>query len=223
MTTFPYAPSLVKLLKGPVYADAGLAWDLILRHRSSIDDYFSQLGLELILAEHDGLAFLRRRRQEDEPETPDEKLPELVARRELPYTTSLLCVLLLEELYRFESSSTGESRLVLDKAHIRELILPYLPKKTNEARQADSLDAQINKLVSYGFLRPLSTGKGNPGSSPGSVASDKDELEVTKLLKYKISADLLTEALERLKAHAGEGGGAVAGAGAGIGSGDDDE
>lgn len=197
MTTFPYAPSLVKLLKGPVYADAGLAWDLILRHRGSIDDYFSQLGLELVLAEHDGLAFLRRHRQEDEPEAPDEKLPELVARRELPYTTSLLCVLLLEELYRFESSSTGESRLVLDKAHIRELILPYLPKKTNEARQADSLDAQINKLISYGFLRPLNTGQ--------------DELEVTKLLKYKISADLLAEALERLKAHAGT----VAGTGAG--------
>ena len=73
MTTFPYAPSLVKLLKGPVYADAGLAWDLILRHRSGIDDYFSQLGLELVLAEHDGLAFLRRRRQEEEPEAPDEK------------------------------------------------------------------------------------------------------------------------------------------------------
>lgn len=219
MTTFPYAPSLVKLLKGPVYADAGLAWDLILRHRGNIDDYFSQLGLELVLAEHDGLAFLRRRRQEDEAEAPDEKLPELVARRELPYTTSLLCVLLLEELYRFESSSTGESRLVLDKAHIRELILPYLPKKTNEARQADSLDAQINKLIAYGFLRPLSTGKGSPGSGQGSAAADKDELEVTKLLKYKISADLLTEALERLKAHAAT----VSGTGAGAGSGDDDE
>lgn len=211
MTTFPYAPSLVKLLKGPVYADAGLAWDLILRHRSSVDDYFSQLGLELVLAEHDGLAFLRRRRQEDEPEAPDEKLPELVARRELPYTASLLCVLLLEELYRFENSSTGESRLVLDRAHIRELILPYLPKKSNEARQTDALDAQINRLIGYGFLRPLTTGQ--------------DELEVTKLLKYKISADLLAEALERLKAHAGAASGAERGAGAsaGTGAGDDDE
>ena len=233
MTTFPYAPSLVKLLKGPVYADAGLAWDLILRHRSSIDDYFSQLGLELVLAEHDGLAFLRRRRQDDEPEAPDDKLPELVARRELPYTASLLCVLLLEELYRFEASSTGESRLVLDKSHIREMILPYLPKKTNEAKQTDALDAQINRLISYGFLRPLGSGKGSPGTgkgSPGtgkgtltssqaSVATDKDELEVTKLLKYKISADLLAEALERLKAHAET----AAGTGAGAGSGDDNE
>lgn len=198
MTSFPYAPSLVKLLKGPVYADAGLAWDLILRHRSSIDDYFSQLGLELILAEHDGLAFLRRRRQEEDTEAQDEKLPELVVRRELPYTASLLCVLLLEELYRFENSSTGESRLVLDKSHIRELILPYLPKKSNEAKQADSLDAQINKLIGYGFLRPLGTGQ-------GALSTGKDELEVTKLLKYKISADLLSEALERLKAHASPG------------------
>ncbi|MGD9938878.1 MAG: DUF4194 domain-containing protein [Clostridia bacterium] len=222
MTTFPYAPSLVKLLKGPVYADAGLVWDLILRHRSNIDDYFSHLGLELVLAEHDGLAFLRRRQQEDEPEAMNEKLPELVARRELPYTASLLCILLLEELYRFENSSTGESRLVMDRAHIRELILPYLPKKSNEAKQADALDAQINRLVSYGFLRPLSsgkgspvTGRGSPGSGQASAGTDKDELEVTKLLKYKISADLLVEALERLKAHTG--------AAAGAGTGDDDE
>jgi hypothetical protein len=225
MTTYPYAPSLVKLLKGPVYADAGMAWDLILRHRSSVDDYFSQLGLELVLAEHDGLAFLRRRRQEDEPEAPDEKLPELVARRELPYITSLLCVLLREELDRFEAGSSGESRLVLDKARIRDLVLPYLPKKSNEAKQTDSLDAQINKLISYGFLRPLGTGKSSPGGGQGSMSADKDELEVTKLLKYKISADLLADVLERLKAHAAAGAGTSAqiGTGAGTGSGDDDE
>ncbi|MFH2114204.1 MAG: hypothetical protein ABIJ86_06835, partial [Spirochaetota bacterium] len=85
-------------------------------------------------------------------------------------------------------------------------------KKSNEAKQADSLDAQINKLIGYGFLRPLTTGKGTLAAgkgtlatSQGNVATDKDELEVTKLLKYKISADLLAEALERLKAHVSAG------------------
>lgn len=190
MTIPPYGPSLVRLLKGPVYADSGDAWDQILRHRSSIGDYFGQIGLELVVAEHDGLSFIRRRRPDDADSAPaDDGLPELVAKRELPYTASLLCVLLVDELYRFEEGSSGESRLVLDRAKIRDLVAPYLPRKTNEARQADALDAQINRLVQYGFLRPIGTGSA--------------ELEVTKLLKYKISANVLSEALERLTTHAG--------------------
>ncbi len=186
----PYAPSLVRLLKGPVYSDSGDSWDLILRHRSSIDDYFGQIGLELVVAEHDGLSFVRRRRRDDDDSAlADDGLPELVAKRELPYTASLLCVLLVEELYRFEAGSSGESRLVLDRSKIRDLVAPYLPRKTNEAKQADALDAQINRLVQYGFLRPIGTGSA--------------ELEVTKLLKHKISAGILAEALERLTTHAG--------------------
>ena len=190
MTAPPYAPSLVKLLKGPVYSDSGDAWEQILRHRVPIEDYFGQVGLELVVAEHDGLSFLRRRRRADDGSSCDDnEVPELVARRELPYTASLLCVLLLEELYRFEAGSSGESRLVIDRSKIRDLAAPYLPRKTNEAKQADALDAQINRLIQYGFLRPIGSGS--------------NELEVTKLLKYKIDAEVLSEALERLKTHAG--------------------
>jgi hypothetical protein len=187
----PYAAALVRLLKGPLYSETGEAWDILLRHRAPVEDYFGQLGLELVVAEHDGLAFLRRRRKAGDAEGlgPGDDLPELVARRELPYTASLLCVLLVEELYRFEAGSSGESRLVLGRAKIRELVSPYLPKKTNEAKQADALDAQINRLVQYGFLR--------------SIGSGSEELEVMKLLKYKIGAEVLAEALERLKNHAG--------------------
>ena len=55
MTAPPYATSLVRLLKGPVYSDSGDAWEQILRHHASIEDYFGQIGLELVVAEHDGL------------------------------------------------------------------------------------------------------------------------------------------------------------------------
>lgn len=200
MSRAPYAPVLIKLLKGPLYADDAEAWDLALRHRRAVDEYMSQLGLELVLAEADGLAFLRRRRPgsadagagtpgDGEGDEPDDGLPELVARRELPYTASLLCVLLLEELYRFEASGEGAARLVLHRARIRELALPYLPKKSNEAKQADALDAQINRLAQYGFIRPIKAGS--------------EEYEVTPLLKHKITPRILGEAAARLKEHAG--------------------
>lgn len=206
MSLAPYAPVLIKLLKGPLYADDAESWDLALRHRRAVDEYMSQLGLELVLAESDGLAFLRRRRPapagvteageeeaaaaaDGEAEAPDDGLPELVARRELPYTASLLCVLLLEELYRFEASGEGEARLVLHRARIRDLALPYLPKKSNEAKQADALDAQINRLAQYGFLRPIKAGS--------------DEFQVTPLLKHKITPRVLGQAAAQLKERAG--------------------
>ncbi len=184
----PYAPALIRLLQGPVYASGEKSWDLVFRHRAAIEDYFAQLGLELVVAEHDGLAFLRRNREGEGAEEAA-ALPELTVRRELPYIASLLCVLLVEELYRFESSGGDQSRLVLDREKIRGLVAPYLPSKTNEAKQADAVDAQVNNLLRYGFLRKL----GDKG----------EELEVTKLLKYRIDAARIAEIKEKLTSHAG--------------------
>lgn len=182
-----YAPVLVKLLKGPLYAEATEAWALLFRHRPQVEDWFFDIGLEVVIAEHDGLAFVRRSKEEAEREKGD-GLPELVARRELPYRLSLLCVLLVDELYRFEASSSDENRLVLGKAGIRELLLPYLPKQSNEARQADEIDRLIAKLEAYGFARKLS--------------EKSEEYEITKLLKHKIGAEELAESLEKLKGYA---------------------
>lgn len=188
MTPPPYAPTLVRLLKGPVYSDAGAPWDLLLRHRQAVESYFSQMGLDVVVAEHDGLAFLRRHRPEEGEDVPD--VPELTVHRELPYLASLLCVLLVEALYRFEASGGDQARLVMSRDAIRELVKPYIPTRTNEARQSDAVEAQINNLVRYGFLRKM--------------RGDDEALEVTRLLKHKIDADRIQEVKDRLATHAGK-------------------
>jgi len=196
MTAPAFAPALVRLLQGPLYSDAGTAWDLLLRHRQAVEDFFAQLDLEVLIAEHDGLAFLRKRRQAEEEsgggsqDRAQPLVPELVARHSLRYLASVLCVLLAERLYQFESSSGEQARLVLDRPAILEMMAPFLPSQTNEARQADAIDAQVNNLVRYGFLRRL---EGND-----------DRLEVTRLLKYKIDADAIGRMREKLAAHVGE-------------------
>jgi hypothetical protein len=183
----PYAPALVRLLQGPLYSDDGAAWDLLLRHRQAVEGYFFQMALEVVVAEHDGLAFLRKRRPGDEEQTVE--VPELTVRRELPYLASLLCVLLVEALYRFEASGGDQARLVMSRDAIRSLVAPYLPTRSNEAKQVDSVEAQINNLTRYGFLRKL--------------RGDDNALEVTRLLKYRIDASHIQEVKERLAAHAG--------------------
>lgn len=109
MTAPVYASTLVRLLQGPLYSDAGTAWELLLRHRQAVEDFFAQLDLEVLVAEHDGLAFLRTRRWPDGADAP--QVPELIARHPLRYLASLLCVLLVERLYQFESSSGEQARL----------------------------------------------------------------------------------------------------------------
>jgi hypothetical protein len=179
-----YAPCLVRLLQGPLYSDAGEAWELLLRHRRAVEDYFAQLDLEVLIAEHDGLAFLRKRRRVAGEEAP--AVPDLIARHPLRYLASLLCVLLVERLYQFESSSGEQARLVLDRAAILEMLVPFLPTQANEARQSDAVDAQVNNLLRYGFLRRLN--------------GEEDRLEVTRLLKYKIDADTIAEMRKKLLA-----------------------
>lgn len=179
-----YAPCLVRLLQGPLYSDVAEAWELLLRHRRAVEEFFTQLDLEVLIAEHDGLAFLRKRRRLEGEEAPP--VPELIARHPLRYLASLLCVLLVERLYQFESSSGEQARLVLDRAAILEMMVPFLPTQANEARQSDAVDAQVNNLLRYGFLRKLN--------------GDDDRLEVTRLLKYKIDADTIAEMRQKLLA-----------------------
>ncbi len=185
MKTVPaWAPALIRLLQGPVYSSNQKTWDLILRYRRGIENYFAQIGLELLFAEHDGLAFLRKKRDSEENNEDEVELPELMQKRELPYTASILAVLLVEELYRFESAGGGQARLVLSRQKIQDMLSVYLPAGTNEAKQADYIDTQINNLLRYGFLRKL--------------GNKNDELEVTRLLKYKIDARTIAEIKERL-------------------------
>ena len=72
----------------------------------------------------------------------------------------------------------------------RGALKPYLPTRTNEARQWDSVEAQINNLIRYGFLRKM--------------RGDDEALEVTRLLKHKIDADRIQEVKDRLSTHAGK-------------------
>lgn len=184
MTAPVYASCLVRLLQGPLYSETGEAWELLLRHRRAIEEFFVQLDLEVLVAEHDGLAFLRKRRRLEGEEAP--AVLELTARHPLRYLASLLCVLLVERLYQFESSGGERARLVLDRAAILEMMAPFLPAQANEARQSDAVEAQVNNLLRYGFLRKLN--------------GDADRLEVTRLLKYRIDADAIAEMRRKLQA-----------------------
>jgi hypothetical protein len=91
----------VRLLQGAVYAGEPRVWDIVLSAKSHLEGYFGRLGLLFVVDESEGLAYLR---QVSDDELPDgyDGLPKLFRKTRLSYDATLLCVLLREELRRFE-------------------------------------------------------------------------------------------------------------------------
>src|SRR5688572_27390863 len=86
---------IVTLMKGVTYRenDHGI-WQSLLSVQSGVRDYVSKIGLELILDESEGYAYLRQKSTDGETAT----LPRLVPRRQLGYPVSLLLALLRKKL-----------------------------------------------------------------------------------------------------------------------------
>jgi hypothetical protein len=180
----PYAPVIIRLLQGVVYDDNRELWNALLDHQAQVREHFGLIGIDVFIHESEGFAFLKQR---EVREGAEQALPRLIEKRQLGYTVTLLCVLLVEKLVEFDVRGGDSTRLILGKDELKELVRIFLSDKTNEAKLMDSLDAPINKLVEYGFLRKLTTAE--------------DQYEVKRILKAKITADALHDIKKRLEIH----------------------
>jgi hypothetical protein len=144
---------VVPLLKGVIYQEenAGL-WGSLLNLHGSVRDYVAVLGLELMLDEAEGYAFLRSRQDSEEEGTAT--IPRLVARRQLSYPVSLLLALLRKKLAEFDAGG-GDTRLILSRDEVVELIRIFLPAGSNEVKLIDQVDVTLNKIAELGFIRRL--------------------------------------------------------------------
>ena len=172
-------PAVVtRLFKGVLYAENDeKVWQSLLGLTSHVRDYVSVLGLELILDESEGYAFLRSR------EDPDGTLPRLIARRSLTFNVSLLLALLRRRMMEFDINSS-EVRLIMTGQDIADMVSVFLPESSNEAKVLDRLGTDIKKVVELGFLRRL---KGQ-----------SDTFEVARILRAYVDAQWLEEFDARL-------------------------
>ena len=173
---------VVPLLKGVLYREdnPGL-WDALVHLQASVRDYVAILGLELMLDEAEGYAFLRSRQSEDEDG--QSAIPRLVARRQLSYPVSLLLALLRKKLAEFDAGG-GDTRLILSRDEVVELIRIFLPAGSNEVKLIDQVDGTLNKIAELGFIRRL-RGQGQM-------------IEVRRIIKAFVDAQWLADFDERL-------------------------
>lgn len=188
---------VIQLLKGVLYReDDERLWSGLLNLQARVRDYIAVLGLELVLDEAEGYAFLKSRAEsaDGEPDQAGTKLPRLVARRPLSFPVSLLLALLRKKLAEFDASGS-ETRLILTRDDMVELVRVFLPESSNEARLIDQIEEQINKVVALGFLRRLKSAGGK--EVPNSAAN----FEVRRILKAFVDAQWLAEFDARLAAY----------------------
>ena len=177
---------VVSLMEGVVYRDQHPAvWLQLEEIHGAVLDYVRVMGLDLIIDEAEGYAFLRQLGEQDVDESA-QQLPRLVARRPLSVPVSLLCVLLRKKMVELDATG-GDARLILTREQIVEMMRVFLPDRANEARLFDQIDTHINKVAEFGFLKKLA---GNPPA-----------WEVRRIIKALVDADWLADFNEKLKVY----------------------
>jgi hypothetical protein len=177
-----FSVALITLMKGVTYAenDPGV-WQGVLTLQPRIREHVAWMGLELVIDEAEGYAYLRQRAFADE-ETGE--LPRLIPRRPLSFPVSLLLALLRKKLAEFDAVG-GDTRLIVSRADLVEALRVFLPDTANEARLFEKVNAHLNKVVDLGFLRRLS--------------GQEENFEVRRILKAFVDAQWLQAFDERLK------------------------
>lgn len=166
---------VVPLLKGVTYRESGEThWQELLAFQGPVREYVSVLGLELVVDEAEGYAFLKSRENLEE----DEAVPRLISRRPLSYGVSLLLALLRRKLVEFDATG-GSTRLILHRDDIFEMMRVFLPVGSNEARQRDKVESDLDKVVKLGFMRKM--------------RGREDNYEVRRVLKAFIDAQWLSD------------------------------
>ena len=148
----PWSVAAVRLLQGAVYSDDTRCWDTLLSSQSHLETWFVRIGMVLVIDEAEGLAYLRP--LADEEQAPGyNKLPKLFRRSRLGYEPTLLCVLLREELRRFEEEDIENERCVVDTQTLFESWKTFFPAGQDEVRSRRDLLSALRKLEDLNFVR----------------------------------------------------------------------
>lgn len=179
------ASTVIELMRGVVYQESHeTAWQTLGRHSGQIRDHFATLGVDVIVDDTEGYAYLKTR-PDSEGEEP---LPRLVRRRALTHSQSILLVLLRKRLVEFETAGTGD-KLVLSRDQLIDDLRTFLPDTAKESRIVDNVDATIRQITEMGFLRSL---------------RDSDRWEVRRILKAYVDAETLGDYAARLEQYAAD-------------------
>ena len=171
----PYSKAIVRLLKGVVERNSNV-WDDIIHYQNEIQEYISQIGLELIVKKDDGFAFVKQF------EDNEGKTLGLVQRRQIGFETSIVLVVLRQSLEEFDSNPTqlATEKFITD-IEIKDELELFLKEGYNKLKFQKDLDSYIKKVVELGYLKEISK------------KESETKYQIHRIIKEKITLDILQE------------------------------
>lgn len=172
----PYSKAIVKLLKSPVERSSNL-WDDVVHYQIEIQDYISEIGLELIVKKDEGFAFVKQF-EDSEGNTLG-----LIIRRQIGFETSIVLVVLRQSLEEFDSNPTQfqvAEKFITD-SEIKDEVELFLPEKFNRVKFLKELDSHIKRIVELGYLKETSK------------KENETKYQIHRIIKEKITLDILQE------------------------------
>ena len=178
----PYSKAIVKLLKGTVESKDNV-WKDILNYQVEIQNYLSQIGLELILKENDGYAFLKQFKIDNEGNTIG-----IASKRQLGFETSVILIILRQLIEEFENNPIEAllEKYITHEELIDEIEL-FLNEKYNKVQFFKDIDKYIKRVVELGYLKEIKSD------------STEQRYKIHKIITEKITLDILNEFNEKLE------------------------
>lgn len=168
--------ALVLLLKrGTVLAKSKPAlYQLFLRHQNVARSYLAKLYLSLVIDQQAGIVFIASEETDDE-----QAQPSLISKRTLSLYDTLV-ILILRKHYQ-DREATGEQTITIDSDTLLSRLVPFIALTQNSADDRKKLLTSLNKMSERQVLRVIS--------------GSEDRYEITPLIRYVVSADVLERLL----------------------------
>ncbi|STO54845.1 Uncharacterised protein [Canicola haemoglobinophilus] len=148
------------------------------RYEQPIRQHLAEVYLQLVLDEQFGVAFIKMTEADIDDET---ELPlSLMSKRQLSLYDSLI-LLVLRKHYR-EREDSGEKKIVIDIERLEAYLSPFVPLTDHASKDRKKLLAKVKDLQKRKLL--------------ASVAGSEDRFEITPLLRYVVSAEMLDTMLQ---------------------------
>lgn len=186
----PWSQVCIKLLQGPLFRQNvnDKLWEKLEMYESDIQAFFAILGVSVAIDKADGFAFLQQNDLNEE----DDNVSRLIRQIPLTEEQSFLCILLRDELNKFDNPNNSQNKssiLILRESELYEQFAMFYTSKTDQITARANFKKNLNRLCELGLLKEQ-----NPDDM-----EKESEYEVRRYVRAKIDSEFCEEFMRKLK------------------------
>ena len=186
----PWSQVCIKLLQGPLFRQNvnDKLWEKLEMYESDIQAFFAILGVSVAIDKADGFAFLQQNDLNEE----DDNVSRLIRQIPLTEEQSFLCILLRDELNKFDNPNNSQNKssiLILRESELYEQFAMFYTSKTDQITARANFKKNLNRLCELGLLKEQ-----NPDDM-----EKESEYEVRRYVRAKIDSEFCEGFMRKLK------------------------